>query len=66
MDDSTLTNGDDAPRLAEDIDQTFDRLRDHLHEVDRQTRAFVERYPIVSLLGAIVGGYLVGRVVSRR
>jgi hypothetical protein len=45
-----------------------DRFRDAsetLSAIDTEVRAFVKENPFVALAGAVVGGFLLGRILSR-
>ena len=39
--------------------------RSELASYDQQTRSLVKEYPLLALGGALLGGYIVGRLVSR-
>ncbi len=55
--------------LADDLNERFnERFKDAsagLHGLDEQTRAFVKESPFVALAAAAVGGFLLGRLLSR-
>jgi len=48
------------------LQDKLSQLRENLDDVDTRVRATVRARPIVSVLGALVGGYLIGRMVARR
>ena len=52
--------------LADDLN---DRLKDagtSLRDIDEQARAFLKESPFVALAAAVAGGFLLGRLLSRR
>ena len=44
----------------------LDELRSRFAGADRIVRETVNEYPLTTLLAVVLGGYLVGRLVSRR
>jgi ElaB/YqjD/DUF883 family membrane-anchored ribosome-binding protein len=52
--------------LEERAREAFDEARDWLDDADKTVRSFVEEQPLVALGGAVVAGYLIGRMLSRR
>ena len=72
MDEST-TNDDwrDEARARTDefvgaAKERINQARSEFESIDRELRTFVKERPIVAMLGAIVTGYVVGRLFSRR
>jgi len=51
--------------LADDLNERFKDASAGLHGLDEQTRAFVKESPFVALAAAAVGGFLLGRLLSR-
>lgn len=47
------------------VTRTADKLRDDFGETERRARKLVEEYPLTCFFGAVVAGYLVGRIVTR-
>jgi predicted transcriptional regulator len=47
------------------VTKTTDRVRDELGTTERRAREIIEEYPLTCFFGAIVAGYLVGRVATR-
>ncbi len=57
-----------SARIGECGDDLNDRLKHAgttLHDIDDGVRAFVKENPFVALAGAVLGGFLIGRVLSR-
>jgi ElaB/YqjD/DUF883 family membrane-anchored ribosome-binding protein len=57
-----------AERIGDDYGDGGDRLREAgktLSAIDTEVRAFVKENPFVALAGAVVGGFLLGRILSR-
>lgn len=50
---------------ADYVTKTADKLRDDLGTGDKRVRELVEEYPLTCFLGAVVAGYLVGRIATR-
>ena len=42
-----------------------DRIRDEYATTERRAREIVEEYPLTCFFGAVVAGYLIGRIASR-
>ncbi len=60
--------GDASSRISGLADELNERLKDAgagLRDIDEQTRAFVKESPFVALAAAVVGGFLLGRLLSR-
>jgi hypothetical protein len=52
--------------LTEQMTDGVDQARSDIQRLDREFRALVKTRPLLALVGAIVTGYLVGRVLARR
>jgi DUF1009 family protein len=52
--------------LTEQITDGVDQASSEIQRLDREFRALVKNRPILALVGAVVTGYLVGRVLTRR
>ena len=50
---------------ADYVNKTSDQLRDQFGTTERRAREFIEEYPLTCFFGAIVAGYLVGRIATR-
>ena len=50
---------------TEALGERLGQLRTEVESTERRTRTFVRRYPLGSLLAAIVAGYMVARLASR-
>jgi len=47
------------------VNKTTERLRDDLGTTERRAREIIEEYPLTCFFGAILTGYLVGRIATR-
>jgi len=70
METSTTTRIGEAASAAADAvkDQAAnatDRIRDEYASTERRAREIVEEYPLTCFFGAVVAGYLIGRIASR-
>ena len=54
-----------AETAAETVARTADRVREELVGTERRVLEVVRAHPIACFLGAVVGGYLIGRVARR-
>jgi hypothetical protein len=61
-DDAAPTNAEPAEPVEPDAPQTLDV---RMHEVDASIRRFVAERPLVAIAGALAGGFLIGRLLSR-
>ncbi len=52
--------------VGESVEETVEALRERLAEVDESVRSTMQTHPFLGLFGALVGGYAVGRILSRR
>jgi len=52
--------------LTEQITDGVDQARSEIQRLDREFRGLVKKRPLLALVGAVVTGYLVGRVLTRR
>jgi len=66
---STSRIGEAASAAADAVkDQAAnatDRIRDEYTSTERRAREIVEEYPLTCFFGAVVAGYLIGRIASR-
>ena len=70
METSTTSRIGEAASAAADAvkDQAAnatDRIRDEYTSTERRAREIVEEYPLTCFFGAVVAGYLIGRIASR-
>ena len=49
---------------ADAEESPIDQLRDRATELDRQARSFIKQNPTTALVGAVVVGFLIGRMVK--
>lgn len=50
---------------ADYVAKTTDRVRDELDTTQRRVREIVEEYPLTCFFGAVVTGYVIGRIATR-
>jgi hypothetical protein len=58
-------NGHDQQPVVEMLGLQADEIRERLSQVDTQLRAMARERPLVVLCGALLAGYVIGRIVSR-
>lgn len=54
-----------GPELQDSLEQGAERAREMLRAADEVTRDFVRRQPVAAIGGALLAGYLIGRLFSR-
>jgi hypothetical protein len=57
--------GETMTATADYVAKTADKLRDDLGTGERRARELVEEYPLTCFVGAVVAGYLIGRIATR-
>ena len=70
---ATTTGIDEAAGAASDavnaateaVNRTADRAREQFDTTERRLRAMVDEYPLTCFVGAVVTGYLLGRIATR-
>jgi ElaB/YqjD/DUF883 family membrane-anchored ribosome-binding protein len=65
----SLWSDEASARIGGLADDLNDRLKDagtSLRDIDEQARAFLKHSPFVALAAAVAGGFLLGRLLSRR
>jgi len=66
---TTSRIGETASAAAEAVKdqaaQVTDRIQDEYATTERRAREIVEEYPLTCFFGAVVTGYLIGRIASR-
>ena len=70
METSTTSRIGEAASAAADAvkDQAAnatDRIRDEYTSTERRAREIVEEYPLTCFFGAVITGYVIGRIASR-
>jgi hypothetical protein len=60
---STKKNGH-AQEAAEMLNIQADELREKLSSIDTQLRSAARQRPVAMICGALVAGYVIGRIVS--
>jgi len=63
--DAATAASDTVNATADYVSKTADKLRDDLGTGERRMREVVEEYPLACFFGAVVAGYLVGRIATR-
>jgi hypothetical protein len=56
---------DQAAYVKDQAAQATDRIRDEYASTERRAREIVEEYPLTCFFGAVIAGYLIGRIASR-
>jgi hypothetical protein len=66
---TTSRIGETASAAAEAVkdkaDYVSERIRDDYETTERRARQIVEEYPLTCFFGAVITGYLIGRIASR-
>ena len=65
METSTTRLTEAAEKTADTVTRTADRVREEFDVTERRVREIVLEYPITCFLGAVVSGYLIGRIARR-
>jgi len=65
MEPSSIAPDDAAETTGESIARTADRVRHDLAGTEDRVLEVVRAHPVACVLGAVVGGYLLGRVARR-
>ena len=62
----TMEERSPTEELTEQITDGVNQVSSEIQRLDRELRALVKNRPLLALAGAVVTGYLVGRVLARR
>jgi hypothetical protein len=54
-----------AREVADYVARTTERVRDEIGTTERRLREVVEAYPLTTFFGAVLAGWLIGRIASR-
>ncbi len=65
IEDVAATAAETVNATTEYVTKTADKLREDFGDTERRARQIVEEYPLTCFVGAVVAGYLVGRIASR-
>ncbi len=66
MEEETGTaNGYPGAKLAGEASQRLAEARDEINHLDRRARRFIQERPLVAVLAAVAGGYLMARLAHR-
>lgn len=53
-----------TPQVNE-MEETLNQMKDRAAELEKQTRGFIIKNPTTAVVGAVVVGFLIGRLVNR-
>jgi hypothetical protein len=65
IEDAVSSAADAVNATAESVSRATERVRGEFGDTDRRIRELVETYPLTCFLGAVVTGYLLGRIATR-
>ena len=66
MEEATGTaNGYPGAELTGEASQRLAAARDEINHLDRRARRFIRERPLVAVLAAVAGGYLMARLAHR-
>jgi len=65
IDEATTAASDAENATAEAVNRTTDRVREEFGSTEKRVRELVDAYPLTCFLGAVVTGYLLGRIATR-
>jgi hypothetical protein len=65
IDEATTAASDAVNATAEAVNRTTDRVREEFGSTEKRVRELVDAYPLTCFLGAVVTGYLLGRIATR-
>jgi hypothetical protein len=65
IEDATTAATDAMNATADAVKGATDRVREEFGTTDRRVRELVDEYPLTCFLGAVVAGYLLGRIATR-
>lgn len=65
LEDVTNTASEKVREAADYVSTRAERMRDELGSTERRMRDLIEEYPLTCFFGAVLTGWLVGRIASR-
>jgi hypothetical protein len=65
FEDVASTAAETVTATTDYVTKTADKLREDFGDTERRARQLVEEYPLTCFAGAVLAGYLVGRIASR-
>jgi hypothetical protein len=66
MEEETGTaNGYPGAELTGEASQRLAEAREEINDLDRRARRFIQERPLMAVLAAVAGGYLVARLAHR-
>lgn len=65
MESSNIAPDDAAETTADTLARTADRVRQELAGTEGRVLEVVRAHPVACVLGAVAGGYLLGRIARR-
>jgi len=65
LEDVANAAAESASETAKAMGNAAERLRSDFGDTDRRVRELVDEYPFTCFIGAVVVGYLLGRIATR-
>jgi hypothetical protein len=65
IEDATTAAADAMNATTDAVNRATDRVREEFGTNERRIRELVDEYPISCFIGAVVTGYLLGRIATR-
>ncbi len=65
MDEATSAASEAFERTSDAVNRAADRARSEFDTTERRIRAIIDEYPLTCFVGAVVTGYLFGRIATR-
>jgi len=65
FDEATTAANDAINATADAVSRTADRVREEFGPTERRVREAIDAYPLTCFLGAVVAGYLIGRLATK-
>ena len=63
---SRANDMNDTQMLMSQFQPKLDQVREGLQDLDSRVRQTVREHPLLTVFGALIGGYFFGRLVARR
>lgn len=57
--------GDAMSAASDYVNRASERFREDLETTEQRFRAMIDEYPLTCFFGAVVAGYLLGRIATR-
>jgi hypothetical protein len=65
IDDATNAASEAFDTASDKVNRAADRARSEFDTTERRIRAIIDEYPLTCFAGAVVTGYLLGRIATR-